>query len=82
MYHQHIINSSLIKPVTITNTEMMLRDANIAQVHHMALGTIQVALPPGLDKTSSLPPIYFLVSSFSVPSIPFIYEHIFSNKDK
>lgn len=56
MYHQHIINSSLIKPVKTTNIQIVLRDANIAQVPHMAFDTAPVALPPILDNTSSLPP--------------------------
>lgn len=82
MYHQHIINISLIKPVTITSTQIVLRDANVAQVPHMAFDTTPVALPPSLDKTSSLPLIYFLVSSYFITSILFIYVHIFSSKDK
>jgi len=76
MYHQHIINSSITKPVTITTAQMVLRDANIAQVPHMAFDTTPEALPPNLDKTSSISPIY------SIPSILFIYVHIFSRKDK
>jgi hypothetical protein len=61
---------------------MVLRDANIAQVPQMAFDTTPVALPPILDKTSSLPTIYFLVSSYSISSILFIYVHIFPSKDK
>jgi len=51
------LTAPLIKHLTITNTQMVLRDANIAQVPYMAFDITPVALPPCLDKTSSLPPI-------------------------